>query len=317
MGTDRFILGAPDLVAVRFSIAPGMEAARAIRRLSSPQSTPLHRALLARIRAATSAEVLAVLRPLAGARGYTPDFVSQPGATTPEDVLAGIHATPAGIVVDELRRACAEGRTIPGDWLADPESARSQIGEAWEVFWSRGMSPHWSLLRGVLEADTATRSRRLASVGLQAVVEDLDPRLRWDGTAVLRTESRFAITTDCRGRGLCLSPTVLGWPRGAIVTDPPWTPTIYYPARHATAIPRGGHGAGSPAAALMGATRAAILEHLRVPARTMDVATALTISAATASHHLHVLAAAGLVTTTRRGKEAWHARTLAPDELGW
>lgn len=315
MGTDRFLLGAPDLVRVRFAVAPGMEAARAVRRLCSPDPAPLHRALLTRVRETTPPDALAVLRPLAGARGYTPDFLTQPGASTPEDVLRDIRGTDPDVVAAELHRILAEGRHLPDGWLGDPVHTRDLVADAWEQFWSRALAPHWPLLRGVLEADIAARSRQLATQGLRAVIEDLDPRLRWDDTALLRTESRFAITTDCTGRGLCLSPTVLGWPRGAIVTDPPWTPTIYYPARNATARPRTSR--TDPAAALMGRTRADVLAHLRVPARTTDVAAALSISPATASHHLHVLTAAGLVTTTPRGKEVWHARTLAADELGW
>lgn len=315
MGTDRFILGSPELVAVRFAVAPGIEGTRAIRRLMSRQPAPLHRALIERLRRDIPAGALQVLAPLAGARGYTPDFLVQPEATTPEELVGATWSTPLGIVDAGLHQAAAEGRVLPGEWLADPEHARSQIAAAWESFWMHGMQAQWPRLRAVLDADIAARARQFAQHGLESVIENLDPRLRWCGTTLQRSESRFAIETDCRGRGLRLVPTVLGWPRGAITTEEPWTPTIYYPARNATAtadrdLPRA-------AAALIGSTRARILDHLRIPSRTSDVAAALGISPPTASHHLRILGDAGLIATERRGKEAWHARTPAADELGW
>lgn len=315
MGIDRFVLGPPELVTARFAIAPGIEGTRAVRRLASRQPAPLHRTLLEQLRRDTPAEALSVLSPLAGARGYTPDFLTQPEATTPADLVAATRTTPLEVVDTELRRAAADGRRLPSGWLDDPEQAREQIADAWELFWTRGMQAPWPRIRAVLEADIAARARHLARDGLEAVVEDLDPRLRWNGSVLQRADSRFAVETDCRGRGLRLVPTVLGWPRGAVTTDPPWTPTIYYPARNATRT--ADHLPAESTAALIGTTRARILDHLRIPARTTDVAAALGISPATASHHLQVLARTGLVTTQRRGKEAWHARTSATDDLGW
>ena len=316
MGTDRFILGPSELVTARFAIAPGIEGTRAIRRMASGQPVPLHRALIERLRKDTPAASLEVLAPLAGARGYTPDFLTQPHVTTPANLIEATRSAPLRTVEIELGRAAAEGRELPSRWLEDPAYARAQIADAWEIFWVKGMTAHWPRIRAVLEADISARARHLAREGLEAVVEDLDPRLRWHEGTLLRTESRFALTTDCRGRGLHLVPTVLGWPRGAITTELPWTPTIYYPARNATAWPAENR-SGQAAARLIGATRARILDHLRVPARTIDVAAALHISPATASHHLHILNDTGLVSTQRRGKESWHARTVATDDLGW
>ncbi|EFP59378.1 DUF5937 family protein [Dermacoccus sp. Ellin185] len=315
MGTDRFILGTPELVSIRFAIAPGIEGTRAVRRLTARQSVPLHRALIERIRRDTPAECLRILAPLAGGRGYTPDFLAQPEATTPDRLLTATRGTSLDIIDAELRQAAGEGRRIPANWLADPELARTQIAHAWEMFWDLGMHAHWPRMRSVLESDIATRARSLAHRGLEAVVEDLDPRLHWHETALLRTDSRFAVETDCRGRGLRLVPTVLGWPHGAITTDPPWTPTIYYPARNAATTTH--QDPARTTAALIGTTRARILDHLRVPARTTDIASALDISPATASHHLHILNKTGLVITQRRGKEAWHSRSSVTDQLRW
>ncbi len=316
VGTDRFILGPPELVTARFAVAPGNEGARAVRRLTSRKPAPLHRALIDRLRRDVPAAALDVLALLAGARGYTPDFLVQPEVTTPADLLAATRTAPLEIVDTELRRTAHDGRDLPDRWLEEPEHARTQIANAWDLFWARGMAAHWPRIREVLEADIAARAHLLAREGLETVVEDLDPRLTWCEGTVLRADSRFALTTDCRGRGLRLVPTVLGWPRGAITTELPWTPTIYYPARNASAAPTD-HATARAAARLIGTTRARILDHLRVPARTIDVAAALGISPATASHHLHILGDAGLISTQRRGKESWHARTITVDDLGW
>lgn len=219
-----------DLANARFAVSPGMEAARAVRRLrSTTEDVPLHRAMIARIGLGVDPHDVELLGLLVGRRGHTADFVCQPGATTPDDVAA--------------------------------------------------------------------RARAMAEAGALAFVTDLSPRPRWEGTTLVRTGSRFPERVDCRGRGLRLSPTVLGWPRGGLVTDAPWPTTVYYPARNATE--KAEPWSGSPAVDLLGRTRAAILEHVRVPARTGDVAEALGISPATASHHLGVLARASLITTTR------------------
>lgn len=317
MGTDRIRLDAMDVANARFAVSPGMEAARAVRRLrSTTEDVPLHRAMLARIGAGVDPRVIELLGTLVGRRGLTADFVCQPGASTPDEVADGIASTPLALLRADLERTerWAPG-SLPRRWTRDIATARREVARAWASFWEHGMAGEWPAIRRVLDADVAARARAMADVGAIAVVTDLSPRLRWEGTTLVRTGSRFPERADCRGRGLRLSPTVLGWPRGGLVTDAPWPTTVYYPARNATAEAE--TGSGGPAVELLGRTRAAILEHVRVPARTGDVAEALGISPATASHHLGVLARASLITTTREGRESWHARTPAADELGW
>lgn len=306
-----------DLGNARFAVSPGMEAARAVRRLLSPtEDVPLHRAMIARIGLGVDPHDVELLGILVGRRGHTADFVCQPGATTPNEVADGIASTPLDLVRADLARTeqWSPG-SVPRRWTRDAASARREVARAWESFWDHGMAGEWAVLRRVLEADVAARARAMAEAGAIAVATDLSPRLRWEGTTLIRTGSRFPERVDCRGRGLRLSPTVLGWPRGGLVTDAPWPTTVYYPARNATAEAE--PWSGSPAVELLGRTRAAVLEHVRVPARTGDVAEALGISPATASHHLRVLARASLITTTREGRESWHARTSAADALGW
>nr|BFE72548.1 hypothetical protein GCM10020092_058490 [Actinoplanes digitatis] len=88
----------------------------------------------------------------------------------------------------------------------------------------------------------------------------------------------------------------------------------------------GGHGAlwESPAraeptaalAALLGPTRAAVLTLLDVPHSTGEVASALGLAAATASHHLTTLRDAGLVASSRTGRRLRYLRTGLGEQLG-
>lgn len=315
MAVDRFVLGLSEVVEIRFGIEPGMEALRAIRRIAYPHRAPMQRSMLNQIAQGVPPEALSTLAKLTGQRGYTPNFLSQPGRGTPEAVLEGIRSTPLDVVDSELRRFAGERAVeLPKSWLSEPGLARDEVAEAWKTFWDTGMHPVWPRIRTVLENDISARSAILAREGFAAVISSLDPRYRWDGTAVLRKDSPWGVEVDCRNRGLVLVPTVLGWPNGAISAESPWNPTIYYPARNAT---KPILAQSSPAAALIGKSRALILDHLRIPARSSDVAAALGISKATATHHLRILSDAGLINSTKLGKELWHGRSQLADQLPW
>lgn len=68
-------------------------------------------------------------------------------------------------------------------------------------------------------------------------------------------------------------------------------------------------------AALLGPTRAAVLALLAEPSSTGEVATALRLAPATASHHLTTLRDAGLVTGERDGRRLRYRRTGLGEQL--
>ncbi|HEX4833701.1 MAG TPA: helix-turn-helix domain-containing protein [Trebonia sp.] len=101
-------------------------------------------------------------------------------------------------------------------------------------------------------------------------------------------------------------PSVFAWPGAAVGFDPP---VVAYPARGIAGIWQPGARSGEDLARLVGRTRAALLAALAEPASTTGLAARASIGVSSASEHLAVLRACGLVSTTRTGRYLVHQRT--------
>src|ERR1700733_9702893 len=160
-----------------------------------------------------------------------------PAAPTPdiESELTRIAATPASVVRQEIELSLSE---TPG--AQDSELGRLLLGDPAEVLsflthlvraaWRALVEPVWPRVRAVLEADIGYRSRRLAEGGLDRLFADLSQTLRWTGDTLVR-EPGGDEHVDLGGRGVLLMPSVFQWEEGTVITQPPWHPTISYPAR--------------------------------------------------------------------------------------
>ncbi|MEU1392830.1 MULTISPECIES: winged helix-turn-helix domain-containing protein [unclassified Nonomuraea] len=172
-----------------------------------------------------------------------------------------------------------------------------------------------------LEAEVATRAGVMARGGAERLLSTLHPDLVWrDMTLDVRT--RFTpqtIDVHLNGRGLVLIPSVFC--RLPLFScdgfRPDDAPVLFYPALRdpADAFALWGRGvAGSSRragtlAALLGPTRAAVLEEVGRGCTTTHLARRLSISAATASHHVSVLRDSGLVVSRRQGGSVLHLLT--------
>jgi len=105
---------------------------------------------------------------------------------------------------------------------------------------------------------------------------------------------------------LVLIPSVFGWPAAAVAFDPP---AVTYPARGIARLWQPPAQASGDLARLIGQTRAKVLTALAEPASTTGLAARCRIPVSSASEHLAVLRATGLVTTTRTGRFLVHQRT--------
>ena len=114
---------------------------------------------------------------------------------------------------------------------------------------------------------------------------------------------------------MLLVPSAFSWDRPATITDPPWQPTLVYPARGVGTLWEEGEAAPDALAGVLGATRAALLSALDAPRSTTDLARLLGLSPGGASQHLTALRAAGLVTARREGRSVLYARTALGDGL--
>jgi Family of unknown function (DUF5937) len=143
------------------------------------------------------------------------------------------------------------------------------------------LAPWWERIRDLLDGDIAVRARRLADGGLERLFADLNPSIHLDGDT-LAVSGRVAGLRDLAGEGLVLMPSAFVWPGVVLVLDPPWQPTLIYPARGIAGLwqPPAGQ---LPAALgrLLGRTRARLLLALAEPASTAILARRLGCRSAT------------------------------------
>src|SRR5581483_10451445 len=110
-------------------------------------------------------------------------------------------------------------------------------------------------------------------------------------------------------RGLVLMPSAYGWPAVIAIADPPWVPTVVYPARGVADLWRAPTAPPDALARLLGRTRALVLAALDEPLSTTALAALLELSPAGVSRHLLALRDAGLAEVELHGHEVRYART--------
>ncbi|MFF5704822.1 DUF5937 family protein [Streptomyces sp. NPDC012794] len=317
----HFRFGPADLLRCRFAISPRWETQEAVRVLLRPQRQAYHLPWLSGIRSAAAGLDLRPLWLLMPRAGHNPDLLSPPPAgpsVTFEEELDRVRAAAGDpdAAREDLRRAlvCTPGAAesdIGRRMLADPARAVRELADLYERAWEVLIAPHWPRLRALLEADVLFHSRRLAAGGLQALFDGLHSDLRWSGqdqTLVLERPSRH--DRELGGQGLLLMPSAFVWPEAVGGYDPPWQPTLVYPARGIGALWAAAAGPAPRAlAGLLGRTRAEVLCALREPASTTALAHRLGLAPSTVSAHLKALRAAGLLLPCRQGHQVLYERT--------
>jgi DNA-binding transcriptional ArsR family regulator len=256
----------------------------------------------------------AVLRRLAPPSGYSPDFLTPSAGTG--DLTGGLDtllATPRRRLAADIGQLAA-GRA-PGRGLrllagGDLPTLR-RLGQAVREYHDVALAPHWAHITSCVEADRAGRARQLLAGGYDELLGTLHPVMRWE-SPVLSIRYGFgdrAIHLD--GRGLVLLPSFFCVRDPITLRDPDLPPVLVYPIEHdlgwADGRPRR---SSRPLTALLGRTRAAVLDSLTTGHTTTELARAAGISPASASEHAAVLRDAGLVVTRRHRNTVRH--TLTP-----
>jgi hypothetical protein len=178
-----------------------------------------------------------------------------------------------------------------------------------ETAWHALVEPDWPRLRALLEADVAFHSRRLAEVGLGGLLPELDRRFVWN-TGTLTVDARTSHERDLSGQGLVLMPSVFSWPDVVSGFDPPWQPTVVYPARGIGGLwAEPADRTPEALVRLLGRGRAAVLAALDDPATTTALAHRLRRAPSSVSEHLAALRGAGLLTSRRYGHQVLYERT--------
>ncbi|MET9786645.1 ArsR/SmtB family transcription factor [Streptomyces canus] len=278
------------------------------RRLVRPRLRPGH-ALLA-----------ALLPP----RGYTPDFLTPDlgGSYDLEGAVDAVLRTPRTVLRRDLTTLAASprrARPLPSEAraLADGEpSVLRRLGAALRGYHRSALAPFWPQVRAQVDADRAVRTRAVLSDGTDGLLASLGPVLRWRPPVL---EADYPVQRELRldGRGLLLQPSLFCLRRPVTLAAPDLPPVLVYPIQHSLgwARPLGRPAPGGDLAALIGRTRAAILEDVVTGRTTGELAHRLGISGAAASQHTAVLRRAGLLLSVRRGRYVLHTITPAGSAL--
>jgi DNA-binding transcriptional ArsR family regulator len=322
-------LGATDLARTRFAFSPLWEAVAGFRawQLGAPHLAALDWS--SRLRTFAPRESWRWLRLVALApSGRIPDFLAPPPPdpfSTFEAEAARLQATSLSVVRAELREAYA-GALPPGAPRTRHDCAAflEGVGREIALFWRWTLAPLWPRLRGQLEAEVVYRSRILAFGGVTELFRGLHPAIQFQprrAGGVLRIRSDQRAERRAAGMGLLLVPSMFAWPDVYVVARQPWRPTLAYPARGVAEVwelsrPSGRMDAG-PLPALLGASRARMLQALQTPQTTTALSSMLRLSPATVSQHLSALHLAAVLDRARVGRHVYYvANALGQEMLG-
>jgi DNA-binding transcriptional ArsR family regulator len=250
-----------------------------------------------------------LLTDLAPVVGYAVDFLTPP-APSLDDALEALRSTPRRRVRTDLA-ILAGSYKLPA-WttaLADgrPEALR-RLADAADQYFTACLAPYWARVRARVDQERARMSAALADHGWEAVLGRLHPTARWR-YPVLEVGYPVEHNLYLEGRGLTLAPSFFCRGLPTTFRDAEFEPTLVYPIEHAVGW-ADADGAGKPLAALLGRTRARVLEALgERPGTTSEVACRTGTSLPTASQQAATLRAAGLVDTRQNGQSVLHSIT--------
>lgn len=312
----EFELSPGDIQSVRFGVSPGHELAHAVRVLLRPEQHPLQWGWLREVRGRLPRDSFELLAAVIGEDGYLPDFLTAAPRwdMTPGSELEALRSAPLEPMrVDfgkMVLRSTGSRRRALREMQDRPARARTMIADAWQDVWDAAIAPVWPQLERLLRSDITVRSRTIAASGISGMADDLHPNVSWGEGAVRVRLRKHSEQVDCRGSGLVLVPSVMSSWGCMVLTEPPAQPTLFYPARGVTAgWTRSATETADALGALLGFARSAILLAASDARTTSQLAQDAGIAVSTASHHLTVLRAAGLIASERAGTRMLHLRT--------
>ncbi|WP_459648646.1 ArsR/SmtB family transcription factor [Kitasatospora sp. Ki12] len=309
-------LSAAEVARVRFAVSPLAETVLGLRAALGVGGHAVHRSWVRQARPVLARDPGApLLRALL--EGCLPAFLFP----VPEERLPAFEAELAGLRATDPAYVAAECAAALGGRAANlPEPAELLRGTAdlLERCHARLIAPHWGRMRAVLDADLGRRAVALVDGGVEGLFAQLHGDVVWrEGELVVhgRRGSGAAWTVEAGGHGLVLMPSVFAWPDVIVDHDPRTAASIRYPAAGVGLLWEEPAATRAGLAAVLGRTRATLLEALGEPLTTPDLATRLGVTPSAVSQHLGALRAAGLVATRRTGRTAVHLRTATGTAL--
>ncbi|MDG4828684.1 winged helix-turn-helix domain-containing protein [Solwaraspora sp. WMMD1047] len=271
----------------------------------------------------TAAEQVRLLCAVNPARGYFPDFL------TPSESVQGLEAgldaiasTPKPLLHRDLTVLAGEHQLPPAAAAVgrgEPAAMR-QLVDAMRHYHAAAIEPYWERIEAAVESDRTRRARSLLDGGTEGLLASLRPTVRWDSGVLEVPGYPSSRELHLDGRGLLLVPSFFCARTPVALLDPDLPPVLVYPVDRLDGLVPAAGDDGSVAArrrgtrealrALLGRTRAGVLEVVADGCSTGEVARRLHISAAAASQHTTVLRNAGLLVSHRDRNMVLH--TLTP-----
>jgi hypothetical protein len=275
------------------------------------------------LRREVTAGQLRLLFALNPPRGYFPDFLTPADSTDGlEAGLDAIRSTPASHLRRDLTVLAADNVLPPtAAALARGDvDTLTHLTDSMRTYREVAVAPYWTRIQAAVEADRGRRARAVLDGGAGGLLDSLRPVMRWNA-GVLEVPN-YPMSRELRldGRGLLLVPSYFCARTPVTLLDPELPPVLVYPVERLGGLNvSAGDDSAPPAerengrealAALLGRTRAAVLEVVDAGCSTGEVARRLDISPAAASQHATVLRNAGLLVTRRERNTVLH--TLTP-----
>ncbi|MFE0589688.1 ArsR/SmtB family transcription factor [Micromonospora echinospora] len=303
------------------SADPLWELVLSLHLLQQRQADPLvngwRRAVAARLRQEQDVDRLRLLLTLNPPKGYFPDFLTPYQSVDGfEAGLDAVRATSPELLRRDLA-TLAGGRELPAQAAAlargEPE-ALHHLADSLQRYRSLALCPYWSRIQAAVEADRTRRARAMLDGGAEGLLESLRPTMRWESGVLEVPDYPASRQLHLDGRGLLLVPSFFCARTPVALLDPTRPPVLVYPVdRLGALVPAAGPADGgdrTALAALLGRTRAAVLEASDAGLTTSEVARRLDISPAAVSQHTSVLRNAGLLVSHRDRNTVLH--TLTP-----
>lgn len=246
-------------------------------------------------------------------KGYFPDLLTP--AESAEGWEAGVEALlslPRRRLRQEIGRVGDEQGhldVVTTDLAEGRAEGVKQLAAAVRTYHNTAVAPIAERIRAAFEADRALRAQAFLTGGIAGVLNGLHPNATFHGSVLELSDVHPDEDIHLNGRGLRLVPSFFKQTETKLLTlaDPELPQVLVYPVSRSAGLPAAA--AREPLAALLGRTRAALLEQTANQGSTSELARRVAISPAAASQHLSVLRVAGLVSSTRTGNTVRHHLT--------
>jgi DNA-binding transcriptional ArsR family regulator len=232
------------------------------------------------------------------------------------DELDGILASTDEQIREELD--LCYGHTAPRvvQRLRD-EGGRAlrQLANAASALYQECLAPDWRDLRRTLDAEVQRHTHLVVERGPAAMLDGLHPGLSWHASGTLTVAKPGPpVRHQLARQGLQIHPNLF-LDQCAVLRQPGRPTALLHPAAPRTRTARPTHDTDG-LVLLIGPARSRALRAIgQGPCSTTELAATLGIAPGSSSAHTNALRAAGLISTTRRGRQVHHALTALGREL--